>query len=800
VQLLSLRLENFRQHKQSEFHFPKGLVGILGPNGAGKSTLLEAIAWALYGSERGVLRSNTEGLIWQQAPGKASALVELTFGFGGRTYTVKRVQGLNRSAAEFRAGGMVLANSTKAVNAQVQQLLGMSPKEFFNSYFTGQKELQFLNNVEGVKREEFIAGMLGYERLTRARGRSGEPGTIRDDSNCQEKAIAQLQGRLQNFAHLPAALTLAQTQLQQAQQRVAVCQAELQVLTQRLGVLEPERQQWEIRRSQHREHGAQRERLQQQQRQQGERLAAATQQQQHCGQLVQRRAALERELEDFGARQAEWAVLQDRQVQAARQAEQQRRWEQLAQEMAEDQTRLAEMDAQQVAQGAVETALAHTQAAIQHQRAVWEETQQQWQQRTAARQAAIAHLHQQQAEAQHQWEVMAAAGEDGACPTCERPLGPEFTLVLAKFQARLQEMAAALQQQGAIAEPAPPSLRAVLAPLEAEQKQLQKALQEHHSALARLSELARSLARKEQQATNLAAELATAVTFDAERYASVRATVARLQPLHEEWLKLNEAPQRLVELGIEITQQQAAQHQTAQTLAELERAIAALNFQEAAYQQHQTQWVEVQQQYALWQQQQAQAVTALALAEQEGQRLQAEEQTRQTLEQEQQAAQREKQLLVELDKAFTDLRQELNQQIRPQLAETASLFLGQLTDGRYQTLALDDKYQPTLLEDGEAKPLLSGGEEDLCNLCLRLAVSQILTERSGRPFSLLVLDEVFGSLDDRRRDRTIELLYALEHRFDQVLVITHIDGLKESLHHAIELEYDPRERCARVRT
>ncbi|NJK60293.1 MAG: AAA family ATPase [Oscillatoriales cyanobacterium SM2_1_8] len=83
MQLLSLRLENFRQHKNSEFHFPKGLVGILGPNGTGKSTLLEAIAWGLYGSERGVLRSNTEGLIWQQAPGKASAIVELTLPLGG---------------------------------------------------------------------------------------------------------------------------------------------------------------------------------------------------------------------------------------------------------------------------------------------------------------------------------------------------------------------------------------------------------------------------------------------------------------------------------------------------------------------------------------------------------------------------------------------------------------------------------------------------------------------------------------------------------------------------------------------
>ncbi|NJK60292.1 MAG: hypothetical protein HC918_08710 [Oscillatoriales cyanobacterium SM2_1_8] len=160
---------------------------------------------------------------------------------------MKRVQGLNRSAAELRADGVVVANSTKAVNAQVQQLLGMSPKEFFNSYFTVQKELQFLNNVEGAKREEFIAGMLGYERLTQARGRGGAPGTIRDDLNRQKEAIARLAGKLENFAHLPAALTAAQAQQQQTRARVAACQGELAALAQQLAALEPERRQWEAR-------------------------------------------------------------------------------------------------------------------------------------------------------------------------------------------------------------------------------------------------------------------------------------------------------------------------------------------------------------------------------------------------------------------------------------------------------------------------------------------------------------------------------------------------------------------------
>ncbi|MBC7789918.1 MAG: AAA family ATPase, partial [Anaerolineae bacterium] len=49
MRLHSLRLENFRQHADTEIVFQSGLTGIIGPNGAGKSTILEGIAWAVYG-------------------------------------------------------------------------------------------------------------------------------------------------------------------------------------------------------------------------------------------------------------------------------------------------------------------------------------------------------------------------------------------------------------------------------------------------------------------------------------------------------------------------------------------------------------------------------------------------------------------------------------------------------------------------------------------------------------------------------------------------------------------------------
>lgn len=95
-----------------------------------------------------------------------------------------------------------------------------------------------------------------------------------------------------------------------------------------------------------------------------------------------------------------------------------------------------------------------------------------------------------------------------------------------------------------------------------------------------------------------------------------------------------------------------------------------------------------------------------------------------------------------------------------------------------------------VLEDGLPKPVISGGEEDIANLVLRLAISQMIAERAGQPFSLLILDEIFGSLDDARRQNVVALLRTLHDRFEQVVLITHIESVREELDNVILVRFD----------
>jgi exonuclease SbcC len=153
----------------------------------------------------------------------------------------------------------------------------------------------------------------------------------------------------------------------------------------------------------------------------------------------------------------------------------------------------------------------------------------------------------------------------------------------------------------------------------------------------------------------------------------------------------------------------------------------------------------------------------------------------------------------ELDRALTDLRDDLNSSLRPDLSDLASGFLSDLTHGRYAELELDEDYTATVLDDGDPQTVISGGEEDVANLAFRLAISQMIAELAGQPLSLLILDEIFGSLDDAHRSAVTDLLRSLADRFSQVILVTHIESLRDSVDHVVRVGFDQATGVATVR-
>jgi exonuclease SbcC len=155
----------------------------------------------------------------------------------------------------------------------------------------------------------------------------------------------------------------------------------------------------------------------------------------------------------------------------------------------------------------------------------------------------------------------------------------------------------------------------------------------------------------------------------------------------------------------------------------------------------------------------------------------------------------------------------LIEQALPQIEAKANELLDRLSGGsmsvRFRTQAefkdkkRDDMKETLdiLISDSAGSrdyELYSGGEAFRVNFAIRLALSEVLAQRAGARLQTLVIDEGFGSQDAQGRQRLIEAINMVEPDFAKILVITHIDELKEAFPTRIEVEKGERGSTIRI--
>ncbi|HWZ59784.1 MAG TPA: SMC family ATPase, partial [Gemmatimonadaceae bacterium] len=400
-------------------------------------------------------------------------------------------------------------------------------------------------------------------------------------------------------------------------------------------------------------------------------------------------------------------------------------------------------------------------------------------------------------ELRRQKEQLVHLGPDGECPTCARPLGDH----LASVVALLDEQASTLTVDGRYYKDRvkqltqPPAevtaLDARRETLAADVTTLERRLAKVQAGVQELAALRRDADGKRARRAAIAAELAAIPSgYDGERHARLKRDVERLAPLDARAARLGAAVEREPQLVREHARIVGDLAAAVTRLAELRQRSEGMRFDEGRHAGVRRRW---EQAAALVRDAELAAVAARGDMDMGRSAVAAAESARRALDAVQaklDGLQRERRLHDELDRAYNDLREDLNFQMRPEVSELASGFLTELTDGRYAELELDDQYNIIVLEDGVPKPVISGGEEDLANLVLRLAISQMIAERTGQSFTLLILDEVFGSLDEARRHHVVDLLRRLHDRFEQVIVITHIESVRDGLDRVMMVRFD----------
>lgn len=138
----------------------------------------------------------------------------------------------------------------------------------------------------------------------------------------------------------------------------------------------------------------------------------------------------------------------------------------------------------------------------------------------------------------------------------------------------------------------------------------------------------------------------------------------------------------------------------------------------------------------------------------------------------------------------------------PQIQEIANELLSKLTDNR-MAIKLElrdgrlDRLTGVPSEELDIRvsdevgtrsyETFSGGEAFRIDFTLRIALSKLLASRSGAPLPILFIDEGFGSQDSKGQERLTEAIQSVQTEFEKIIVITHVEQMKESFEEQIEV-------------
>ncbi len=782
-----LRLSNFRQHENTDLELGTGLTCIVGPNGAGKTTLLEAIAWALYGMP--AARGSRETIRRRGAQPRARVEVELEFTLGPHQYRV--VRSLHNSELYQDGDPSPVANSIGAVTDRITRLLSMTKDDFFHTYFTSQKELAALARMSGPERGQFLSRVLGFERIREAQNRLKERRTE------LRSRLETLRSGLADPAELDAAEASAKSRLATARKTEAAAtrgftRAEAKVAeirprwehVQRLreGALALET---EIRVGQHR-------------------LTAATERVERLEREMAEGKESARLLEQVARVLAPLPLLREEVDALGRQADSWRLRQSLLRQQQEVRTHLGSVEERLAAlagPAAVEAAAARLDALRTSLGALLVEAEgirTTWVRDAQDAQTKRQGLLVQYQELKDQRQLIVDAGPNGICPTCARPLGAEYPAMLELLDGQMDQVVAngnfykqrieqlqqepkeleALDQRRVVMERDLSEATSEFGRLNAQAQEMGRLRDEHERLVHRIQELQRTV-------DPLKAE------YDAARHEAVLAEIKELEPIALQAERLRAVGDRTAAIAADLETAGRERAEAGALVARLTQELKTLGYREATFR-------DLRDAEAAAEKGRREAELALVKARSEtGAAVEAVEAVarrradRSAREREIGVTASDLELHQELDRALTDLRADLNAGLRPELSDIASGFIRDLTKDRYSDLELDEEYCAIVTDGGEPQTVISGGEEDIVNLALRLAISQMIADVAGQPLSLLILDEIFGSLDEERRMTVADLLQTLTDRFPQVILVTHVEALGREFDRKIRVGYDP---------
>ncbi|HFE66988.1 MAG TPA: SMC family ATPase [Chloroflexi bacterium] len=430
-----------------------------------------------------------------------------------------------------------------------------------------------------------------------------------------------------------------------------------------------------------------------------------------------------------------------------------------------------------------------------------EQQQQTQRDRKARAEARLAEIRQALAE----WQA------EGAARLAELDTAVSDDRAIALLQAEVNELAAAVQEKSRLDKERQEQQRR-FSQSEARLAEIDRLIEAWEtSGKAELAQVEAQLAGEDFAAearaarAKLEAQLAEIGYDEAAHEAARQARQALAEvPERQQQLKQAEAAVKPLEDALaDLAGQMTAQEEAVAELeAQRDTAVAELEMLAAASRDLR----QVEDEVFRLREEQALAERTVGAAQQKLAVLDSLRDRREQLQEEQTAVARQIQRLKLLEKACgrSGVQALLIEQALPEIEDHANDLLDRLTGGEMRVLFSTQRQLKS--RDGVAETLdikiqdgagerpyenYSGGEQFRINFAIRLALSQILARRSGARLQTLVIDEGFGSQDPQGRQKLVEAIHTIEDDFAVILVITHIEELRDQFSNQIVVEKRP---------
>ncbi len=787
--LTKLKLENFKKYRFFEISFDLGLIGIIGKNGSGKSTIFEAILFALYGELKN--KGDKEVVRNANALEKDIVSVELEFEIEETIYKIVReFRGKTLSAnAKLYKNEEFITTGAKEVTIAIVNLTKMSKDAFMHTLFASQKELTSLSNSKQEDRKRMIRKLLGLEKIDfvekelieKSRELKREIDAFKEVLLSSEDITIKKENIVEQIVQKEEFLKDIDKQslvLDELNKKVFIIKQELEQLTKTKEQKQILKARCEILTNSISSHQKTQEKLQ------NELNALYTKQEELKGlQTIKQEYITLHETLKEQDKLKEYSLRKDGLLLEQKELREQYTKAKDSIKVLEFETKehLELVEKEKELDNSIEKyKLLLTNKELDEKRLIQE----------------IAGEEKLIADIKKKIENITILGKESNCPTCTRPLLDEYDSVIFSLE---QIVIKVENEKIDISKEQLANIKEEKEKLE----EIQKANIKEHFEISKkinlienkkrdLQALKEHFEKVTQKGVKNKEELAKLeiYNYDKNLHEELLLKQKELKSKYEYILSLETMLKRVDSIKEELKTSILNQDKYNLELLQKDLEYKAINYDEVKHKEKLKEFDEVQKQ-------KDSLVTLIndlkvKIATIQGQ-IKTIQESLQNNETQLKKVQTKKDDLNDYEKIkinLAEFKTKLNSKVAPRISDIASNMFAQITKGKYQHIEVSNEFDFYIYDEGKKYPIerFSGGEIDLANLVLRIAISKTLSELSGaNSVEFLAFDEVFGSQDDSRRMEILEAFHTIKEQYRQIFLISHEVEIKEMFERVVEV-------------